>query len=135
MQRHFREALKQYRLAEKTLEEHSNIQREQMQIELMRSSAFYQMGDLPNAEAALKRAAALGSPTVHDISTQAFFESSLGRVYFDLGKKETARKFIKSAARLWKSAGNPQMELDFSDLLITETKSPGISLSRFGSIF
>ena len=73
------------------------------------------MGDLSNAEAALKRVTALSSQVIDEVRTQAFFESSLGRVYLDLGNKGKAGKLMKSAKRLWQKAGNPEMNL--SELL------------------
>lgn len=120
MRKQFREALKQYRRAGDALAGREQTTRENCQIELLRSCAYYQMGDSTNAEIALKRAAAMNPETDEDIRSQAFLESSLGRVYLSLGKKAEARYLFKSAARLWKKAGNPEIELNVLGLMQVE---------------
>jgi tetratricopeptide (TPR) repeat protein len=112
-------ALKQYRLAEAALGPQPSSPRERVQIELIRSSAFYQMGDLTNAQAALQRAFSIGARLTDDFSSQAFLESSLGRVYFGFGKKKEGKRMLKSAASLWKKAGVPELEIDITGLFQT----------------
>lgn len=112
-------ALKQYRLAEVALGAVPVSPRERVQIELVRSSAFYQMGDLTNAQAALQRAISVGARLTDDFSSQAFLESSLGRVYFGLGKKREGKRMLKSAVSLWKKAGVPELEMNITGLFQT----------------
>jgi tetratricopeptide (TPR) repeat protein len=122
MEKQFSVALKQYRRAETVLISHPHSDQDKVLIELLRSSAFYQKGDLANAKASLKRASVIGAHWA-DANSRAFFESSLGRIYFDLGDKGKASKFFRSAAQLWKKTQNPEIEPDISLLFMIEPET------------
>jgi tetratricopeptide (TPR) repeat protein len=117
LQHKYHLALKQYRKAEEVLALISNRTKESAQIEILRSSAFYHMGDTRNAEAALNRARLLNQGFGNDLATQAFLESSLGRVYLSLGKKRIAKKMFQSAKMLWKKIDHPEIRMDITGFL------------------
>ena len=122
MKKQFSAALKQYRRAETVLISHPHSDQDKVLLELLRSSAFYQKGDLANAKASLKRASVIGAHWA-DANSRAFFESSLGRIYFDLGDKGKASKFFRSAAQLRKKTQNPEIEPDISLLFMIEPET------------
>ncbi|MCW5875618.1 MAG: hypothetical protein KIS85_01930 [Anaerolineales bacterium] len=107
----FLPALKQYALAAHHLGPQRQTSREAAHLELIRSSAFFQLGDLQNADACLRRAARY-APLSEEAASRAYFESSLGRLALQLGARQDAERYLKSAARLWKKAGKPHITIN-----------------------
>lgn len=117
-------ALRQYGLAAHSLANDQGARREFAHIDLLRSSAFFQAGDLANAQAALERATRQ-VPFQGEIAARAFFESGMGRIYMQTGKSKKAASLFKSAAKLWRRTGKPSMALNASGL-IASTGRPDV---------
>jgi hypothetical protein len=82
---------------------------------MLRSAAFFQTGDLKNAETALENALHLFRVEEKGPSL-AFLENSLGRIYFETGRVKLANAALKKASRLWKKAGKLNFALDARSL-------------------
>lgn len=112
---HYVQALKHFRFAQSVLGGEIRLQSEQLQIDLLRSAAFFQLGDTENAETALRRNRDLNK-RIHSLENLAFLESSLGKIYLGVGRTKAAKVSLKKAARLWEKAGKPQFALDVNGL-------------------
>lgn len=110
------EAFKHYTRAADTLSSDPGREKELAHINLLRSAAFFQLGDLPNAQIALARARRYRT-FEEEIVARAYFESSLGRIYLKTNKRHKAAGMLKSAAKLWEETGKPVMALRADDLL------------------
>ena len=103
-------AFKHYTRAADTFSSDPGREKELAHINLLRSAAFFQLGDLPNAQIALARASRYRT-FEGEIVARAYFESSLGRIYLKTNKRHKAAGVLKSAAKLWEETGKPVMAL------------------------
>jgi hypothetical protein len=113
-------ALKQLRLATDALMPTNQHATERVQLELLRSFVFYKMNELVQAERALGRVRDMVADN-EESAHRAFFETSLGRIHGTNKKSAEAADFLKSAAKLWKKLGQPQLAADAASLLLRAT--------------